>query len=79
MNRESGVYKELKAEFRLRDASAPLLYMVHGRAGNIEVMWAFRRTAPETFSLLSVEAPQPDPVGGYSWWQVEPVPDGIDA
>lgn len=60
------------------DGKAPIIYMVHGRAGTYDVMWAFRRTAPEHFTLVAPQAPVPDPIGGFSWWQVVPQPDPID-
>lgn len=54
------------------DKHAPLIVLVHGRAGNMNVMLTFRRVAPEAqCSFVSVEAPQPDSLGGYSWWQVD--------
>jgi phospholipase/carboxylesterase len=33
-------------------------------------MWAFRRCIPETFNIIAPEAPVPDPVGGFSWWDI---------
>jgi len=53
------------------DRSAPLALLVHGRAGNSKVMWAFRRCIPPHWQIISVEAPIPDPIGGYSWWLVD--------
>jgi len=54
------------------DPAAPIVYLVHGRAGNREVMWAFRRSLPEVCTIIAPEAPLADPIGGYSWWLVEP-------
>lgn len=72
-------YAGIQSKAALRtDVTAPILYMVHGRAGTHDVMWAFRRTAPETFSLVAPQASVPDPIGGFSWWQVVPQPDPID-
>lgn len=48
-----------------------LALFVHGRAGKLDVMWTFRRVVPEGFSIISVEAPIPDPIGGFSWWNVK--------
>jgi phospholipase/carboxylesterase len=55
------------------DPTAPLAVLIHGRAGNVEVMWAFRRCIPEHWSILAFEAPYPDPVGGFSWWLIDSV------
>ena len=51
---------------------APLVYLVHGRAGNRDVMWTFRRCVPEGWNVIAPEAPLSDPLGGCSWWQVHP-------
>jgi phospholipase/carboxylesterase len=55
------------------DPNAPIVYLIHGRAGNFDVMWTFRRCIPETFSIMAPQAQIPDPVGGFSWWQVQPI------
>lgn len=52
------------------DSSAPVVYLVHGRAGSARVMWAFRRTLPPEINIIAPEAFLPDPVGGMSWWNV---------
>jgi phospholipase/carboxylesterase len=50
-------------------AEMPLVILVHGRAGNKDVMWAFRRCIPDAFSIVLPEAPYDDPYnGGKSWW-----------
>jgi phospholipase/carboxylesterase len=49
---------------------APVALLVHGRAGTSEVMWAFRRSLPEGLNILAPQAFLPDPVGGFSWWDV---------
>jgi phospholipase/carboxylesterase len=51
-------------------AQAPLAVLVHGRAGTRDVMWLFRRCLPESCNIISFEAPDPDPIGGFSWWEV---------
>lgn len=53
------------------DSNAPLLVLVHGRAGNRDVMWAFRRTFPFEMNVFAVQAPHPDPLGGFSWWLID--------
>lgn len=52
------------------DAQAPLIILVHGRAGNAQVMWAFDRMLPERANVVSFEAFLPDALGGFSWWDM---------
>jgi predicted esterase len=52
------------------DADAPLIILVHGRAGSAQVMWAFDRTLPEHSNVVSFEAFLPDVLGGFSWWDM---------
>jgi phospholipase/carboxylesterase len=49
---------------------APLVVLVHGRAGNRSVMWTFERSIPETCHVVSFEAFLQDPIGGWSWWDM---------
>lgn len=49
-------------------ARSPLVVLVHGRAGNRDVMWSFERAIPPGAAVVAFEAFLPDPVGGYSWW-----------
>lgn len=49
---------------------APLVVLVHGRAGNRGVMWTFERTIPEHCHVVAFEAFLPDPLGGWSWWDM---------
>lgn len=53
------------------DPAAPLVFLVHGRAGTYDVMWTFRRTLPENCSIIAPQAPRKDRLGGFSWWDVE--------
>lgn len=50
----------------------PLVLLVHGRAGDENVMWiftkAFERLKP---TVIAPRAFLSDPIGGYSWWHVE--------
>jgi len=41
--------------------------MIHGRAGNEDVMWVFARSVPKGWLLVAPRAIKPDPDGGYSW------------
>jgi phospholipase/carboxylesterase len=52
------------------DPTAPLYLLVHGRAGNFQVMSTFRRAIPEGCTVILPQAPLVDPIGGFSWWQV---------
>ncbi len=52
------------------ESTAPLAVLVHGRAGTQDVMWAFRRCVPESWTIITPQAPLPDPVGGFSWWDI---------
>jgi phospholipase/carboxylesterase len=63
----------LRHRYHFGHPEAPLLYLVHGRVGNLDLMWAFRRTFPPHWNVLSVEAPIPDVEGaltGFSWWTI---------
>lgn len=62
-------------EHKLRigtDQTAPLILLVHGRAGNFDVMWTFRRAIPDHWNAIAPQAPIPEPQmpGGHSWWEV---------
>ncbi len=58
-------YKQLISS----DPTAPLVLLVHGRAGNFDVMWAFKRVLPDACNIVAVQAPITDE-GGFSWWQI---------
>jgi phospholipase/carboxylesterase len=45
----------------------PTVVMLHGRSGNEDVMWIFRRAAPADWLLVAPRAIKEDPQGGYSW------------
>ncbi len=49
---------------------SPVVYLVHGRAGNFDVMWTFRKVISESCSIISVQAPLNDEIGGFSWWDI---------
>ena len=53
------------------DRSGPLVILVHGRAGDAQVMWAFDRVIPSQATVVSLEAFLEDPLGGFSWWYME--------
>lgn len=45
----------------------PTVVMLHGRAGNEDVMWIFARAVPAGWLLVAPRAIKEDPQGGYSW------------
>ena len=49
---------------------APLVVLVHGRAGNRSVMWTFERGIPEDCHVVAFEGFLADPIGGWSWWDM---------
>ncbi|RMG98844.1 MAG: hypothetical protein D6706_06575 [Chloroflexi bacterium] len=54
------------------DGPFPTVVMIHGRAGNEDVMWIFRRTLPQNWLVVAPRAIKPDPDGGYSWHPRQP-------
>jgi phospholipase/carboxylesterase len=56
------------------DPNSPLVVLVHGRAGNKQVMWTFDRLIPQDCTVVSFEAFLPDTQGGFSWWDVKGEP-----
>lgn len=49
---------------------APLVVLIHGRAGDRSVMWTFERSIPPECHVVSFQAFLPDPLGGWSWWDM---------
>ena len=53
------------------DLPRPAVIMVHGRAGYDSLMWVFSKTFQGYgLSAFAPQAPEKDPIGGFSWWQV---------
>lgn len=53
--------------------SQPVVLLVHGRAGNDSLMWTFSKTfAKHKPITITPQAVLDDPLGGFSWWEVEP-------
>lgn len=48
----------------------PTVVMLHGRYGNEDVMWIFRKTVPANWLMIAPRALVPDH-GGYSWLRQE--------
>ncbi len=47
--------------------------LVHGRAGTVDSMWTFSKTFEEFKPVtISPQGALPDPIGGFSWWAVDP-------
>jgi phospholipase/carboxylesterase len=49
---------------------APLIVFIHGRAGDRSVMWTFERGVPQDCHVVAFQAFLPDPLGGWSWWDM---------
>jgi len=51
--------------------------LVHGRAGNESLMWVFSKVIQHLDPIVfSPRALDPDPIGGYSWWNFETRDEG---
>lgn len=49
----------------------PTVVMIHGRMGDEDVMWVFRKTIPRPWLVVAPRAPLPDG-GAFSWHIQEP-------
>lgn len=55
----------------------PIVFMIHGRAGDATLMWTFSKVFPEPRPIvIALQGFLPDPIGGWSWWLVDKLPDG---
>jgi phospholipase/carboxylesterase len=78
--------EKLNLEHKIRltgNGAAPLVYLVHGRAGNYDVMWTFARLLGEQCNIIAPQAPLAEEViesktKGYSWWLLNEVGNKID-
>ena len=50
------------------DNPAPVVVMVHGKAGDESVMWIFKQTIPAGVAIVSPRAPLPGSGGGFVWF-----------
>lgn len=55
---------------RSANLDVPWAILVHGRAGHLRIMSPFLRAIPESWGIVMVQAPKPDPIGGFSWWRI---------
>ena len=47
------------------------LLLVHGRAGNSNVMWIFTKALKDKrCTIIAPQAFEEDEIGGYSWWEI---------
>jgi phospholipase/carboxylesterase len=54
--------------------------LVHGRAGNETLMWVFSKVIQDIDPIvIAPRAPEPDPLGGYSWWNFENRVEGAES
>lgn len=50
----------------------PAVVMIHGRAGNARAMWTFSKAVKDINAIVvTPQAPMPDPIGGFSWWDID--------
>jgi predicted esterase len=64
---------------RTRITNSPdalLIFLVHGRAGNVSVMSIFERVCPTEANIILLQAPEEDPQSGYSWFVGKSFRDG---
>ncbi|MFN2224438.1 MAG: dienelactone hydrolase family protein [Chloroflexota bacterium] len=45
----------------------PTVVMLHGRSGDEDAMWIFRRALPDDWLVVSPRGIKRDPAGGYAW------------
>lgn len=54
--------------------------LVHGRAGNETLMWVFSKVIQHLDPVVfSPRALDPDPIGGYSWWNFDTRDEGVES
>ena len=61
----------LQHTYRLTDPGEPVIFLIHGRAGNHNVMWTFKSVIPQNYNIIAPQAPIQDPIGGNSWWNIK--------
>lgn len=75
--RGEGSDLSLRYRYQLHDdRTAPLVVLVHGRAGTFDLMWPFAHSCPRGCSFVAPQADLPDAVlphapQGLSWWLVD--------
>jgi len=58
---------------------SPVAFLIHGRAGNVNVMKVFARMFHTNWTLIAPQAPLTDEYdGGFSWWDYKEGSDTID-
>lgn len=73
----------LNLSYKIRfgeSVTSPLVYLVHGRAGNFDVMWTFARSIPKNCTIIAPQANieesiLPHSPDGKSWWLINPIKD----
>lgn len=66
------------------DDTAPVVVMVHGKAGDESAMWIFKQTIPTGVAIVSPRAPLPGAHGGFVWFNsvngtLQPTAEGLQA
>src|SRR5262245_61403819 len=59
------------------DAAPPLLILLHGIGSNEEDLMGLEPYLDERFVVVSARAPHPYSWGGYAWFEIEWLPNGI--
>jgi len=71
-----GLNGKVRAESEVAFGDRVGVILIHGRAGDENVMWVFSRAIEDLDPI--VIAPRglvPDPIGGYSWWNLHHDPN----
>lgn len=73
--------KTLSLEYRLREPlikseNPPLILLLHGYGADMNDLFSFSPELPDTAMVISAQAPNRLPWGGYAWWPLEMGPDG---
>lgn len=56
-----------RVEVPAGDGPLPTVVMLHGRSGDEDAMWIFRRALPDDWLVISPRGIKRDPAGGYAW------------
>ena len=56
---------------RMGQGTSPLVFLLHGRTGDLESMKPFLKIIPKDCTVISLQGAFKDPLGGYSWWKVD--------
>jgi phospholipase/carboxylesterase len=77
MNSESLALEHLVRHPTRAAGAPPLLILLHGIGSNEEDLMGLEPYLDERFLIVSARAPHPYGWGGYAWFEIEWLPDGI--